>query len=115
MAGLFWDLSKLRRDFYNINSTLMVASAHMHACVRKNYCVLLELRQYKNNFVSVKRMLDLKLSPFSPCHGHVGEGKRAAISKQTCFSVFTEASPFLYCLLSSSISTTCNNIRFSLA
>ena len=86
MAGLFWDLSKLRRDFYNINSTLMVASAHMHACVRKNYCVLLELRQYKNNFVSVKRMLDLKLSPFFPCHGHVGEGKRAAISKQTCFS-----------------------------
>ena len=45
---------------------------------------VLELRQSKNGFVSVIRMLVLKLPPFFPCH--VGEGKRAAISKQTCFS-----------------------------
>ena len=32
----------------------------------------------------MKRMLILKLPPFFPCR--VGEGKRAAISKQTCFS-----------------------------
>ena len=44
----------------------------------------LELRHYKNGFVSVKRMLVLKLPPFFPCR--VGEGKGAAISKQTCFS-----------------------------
>ena len=44
----------------------------------------LELRHYKNGFVSVKRMLVLKLPPFFPCR--VGEGERAAISKQTCFS-----------------------------
>ena len=44
----------------------------------------LELRQYKNGFVSVKRMIVLKLPPFFPCR--VGEEKRAAISKQTCFS-----------------------------
>ena len=56
----------------------------------------LELKQYKNGFVSGKRMLVLKLPPFFPCR--VGEGKRAAISKQTCF--FTEASPFWYCLSS---------------
>ena len=48
------------------------------------YILLLELRQYKNEFVSVKRMLALKLPPFFPCR--VGDGKRAAISKQTCFS-----------------------------
>ena len=41
---------------------------------------LLELRQYKNGFVSVKRMFVLKLPPFFPCR--VGERKRAAISKQ---------------------------------
>ena len=34
---------------------------------------LLELRQYKNGFVSAKRMLVLKLPPFFPCS--VGEGK----------------------------------------
>ena len=34
----------------------------------------LELRQYKNRFVSVKCMLVLKLPPFFPCR--VGEGKR---------------------------------------
>ena len=33
-----------------------------------------ELRQYKNGFVFVKRMLVLKLSPFFPCR--VGEGKK---------------------------------------
>ena len=42
------------------------------------YC--LELRQYKKGFFSVKRMLVLKLPPFFP--SRVGEGKRAAISKQ---------------------------------
>ena len=45
---------------------------------------LLELRQYKNRLVSVKRMLVLNLPPFFPCR--VGERKRAVISKQTCFS-----------------------------
>ena len=44
----------------------------------------LELRQYKNGFFSVKRMLGLKLPPFFPCR--VGEGKRTPITKQTCFS-----------------------------
>ena len=44
----------------------------------------LELRQYKNGFFSVKSMLVLKLARFFPCR--VGEGKRAAISKPTCFS-----------------------------
>ena len=58
----------------------------------------LELRQYDNEFVSVKRMPVLKFSPFSPCR--IGEGKWVAISKQTYF--FTEASPFLYCLSSKS-------------
>ena len=33
--------------------------------------VVRELRQYKNGFVSVKRMFVLKLPPFSPCR--VGE------------------------------------------
>ena len=42
---------------------------------------LLELRQYKNGFVSVKCMFILKLLPFFPCR--VG---------------FTETSPFLYFL-----------------
>ena len=45
--------------------------------------ILLELRQCMNGFVSVKRMLVLKLPPFFPWRE--GEGKRAAISKQTCF------------------------------
>ena len=45
---------------------------------------MLELRKYKNGFVSVKHILVLKLPPFSPCC--IGEEKRAAISKQTCFS-----------------------------
>ena len=40
-----------------------------------------ELRQYKNGFVSKTSMLVLKLPLFSPCR--VGEGKRAAIWKQT--------------------------------
>ena len=44
----------------------------------------LELRQYKNGFASVKSMFVLKLPPIFPCR--VGEGKSAAISKQTCFS-----------------------------
>ena len=44
----------------------------------------MSLRQYKNGFVSVKRMFILKLPPFFPCR--VGERKRAAISKQTCDS-----------------------------
>ena len=44
----------------------------------------LELRQFKNGFVSVKCMLVLKLTPFFPCR--VGEGKRAAISKLACVS-----------------------------
>ena len=48
-----------------------------------NYADLIKLepRQYKNGFVSVKRMLVLKFPPFFPCR--VGEGKRAANSKQT--------------------------------
>ena len=46
--------------------------------------VILELRQYKNGFVSGKRMSVLKLPPFFPCR--VSEGKSAAISKQTCVS-----------------------------
>ena len=53
----------------------------MHSRARISF---LELRQYKKGFVSVKRMLVLKLPPFFPCR--VAEGKRAAISKQTCFS-----------------------------
>ena len=44
----------------------------------------LELRQFKNGLASVKSMLVLKLPHFFPCRE--GEGKRAAISKQTCFS-----------------------------
>ena len=42
------------------------------------YCFFLEQRHYKNGFVSVK------LPPFFPCR--FGERKRAAISKQKCFS-----------------------------
>ena len=44
----------------------------------------LELRQYKNGFVSVKSLMVLKLPRFFPCR--VGEWKKAAISKQTCVS-----------------------------
>ena len=45
----------------------------------------LELGQYTNGlFASVKNMLFSKLPRFFPCR--VGEGKSAAISKQTCFS-----------------------------
>ena len=45
----------------------------------------LELRQFKNEFVSsVKRMLVLKLPPFFP-HLH-GKGESAAISKLACVS-----------------------------
>ena len=44
----------------------------------------LELRQFKNGFVSVKHMLVLKLPPFFPCR--VGKRKRAAISKLACVS-----------------------------
>ena len=51
---------------------------------RSNIVFPIEIRQYKNGFVSVKRMLVLKLPPFFPCR--VGKGKRAAISKQTLFS-----------------------------
>ena len=46
--------------------------------------LFLKLRQYKNGFVSVKGMLVFKLARYFPCR--VGEGKRAANSKQTCFS-----------------------------
>ena len=59
----------------------------------------LEPRQYMNGFASVKNILVLKLPRFFPCH--VGEGKSAAVPKQTCF--FTEASPFLYCLSSNAL------------
>ena len=59
-------------------------SSHSRIFTSKNYELLLELRQYKNGFVSVKCMLVLKLPPFFPCR--VDEGKRAAISKQTWFS-----------------------------
>ena len=44
----------------------------------------LELRQHKNGFVSVNRMLVLKLPPFFHCRAD--EGKRAANSKQIFFS-----------------------------
>ena len=67
---LNWDSGvKLREEFHT----------HFTASKYKQ----LELRQRKNEFVSVKRMLVLKLPPFSPFH--VGEGKRVAILKQTCF------------------------------
>ena len=45
---------------------------------------ILELRQFKNGLASAKCMLVLNLPRFFPYH--VGGGKRAAISKQTCFS-----------------------------
>ena len=51
---------------------------------KSEYVSNLEQRHYKNGFVSVKRMLILKLPSFFPCR--FGEGKRAVISKQTCFS-----------------------------
>ena len=36
---------------------------------------ILELRQYKNGFVSVKSMLILKLPPFFPCREGEGKGR----------------------------------------
>ena len=54
---------------------------------------MLELRQYKNGFVSVKRMLALKL----PCRLGIKGGN----FKTNMF--LTEKSPFLYCLSSRSI------------
>ena len=55
----------------------------------------LELRQYKNGFVSVKRMFVLKLPVFFPCRA--GEAKRAEFQNK---HAFTETSPFLYFLSS---------------
>ena len=68
----------------------------MWLCVIDWLSTILELRQYKNGFVSVKRMLGLKLPPFFRCR--VGEGKKGGNFKTNIF--FTEASPFLYCLSS---------------
>ena len=56
----------------------------------------LELRQYKNRFVSVKRMLVLKLRSFSLA---VQVKEKGSNFKTNMF--FTEASLFLYCLSSS--------------
>ena len=46
--------------------------------------ITLDLRQYKNGLVSVKRMFVWKLPRFFP-HLH-GKGKRAPMSKRTCVS-----------------------------
>ena len=68
-----------------IYSPLLQLSTKVTFLHRSDYKKNLELRQYKNGFVSAKRMLVLKMPPFFPCRV-VGDGKRAAISKQTCFS-----------------------------
>ena len=60
------------------------------------FFLLLELRQYKNNLVSVKRMFVLKLPPLysSPTR----QGEKGGNFKTNMR--FTETNPFLYCLSS---------------
>ena len=73
-------------DQYPISQKLLIIKPHtpIQTKLKFRFKWSLELRQYKNGLVSMKRMLVLKLPPIFPCR--VGERKMAAISKQTFIS-----------------------------